>query len=239
MTATTRDALLPSDENRRMFDDIAGRYDLLNALMSLGRHRAWRRRAVAVLTERGGRDFLDIGCGTGDVTLAVLREAPAARVTGIDLSAAMIEIAMKKTRAAGLGARAVYQLGDATALTFADGSFDGIVTAFCLRNVVDHARTFAEMRRVLRPGGTLAILELTKPAGRLAAFVHRAYTRRIIPLLGSMLSRGSAYRYLAASIDNFPAPRDVADRLAIADFRDVRYQLLTFGFVTLFTASRP
>lgn len=239
MTTATRDALIPADENRRMFDGIAPRYDLLNGLMSLGLHRAWRRRAVAALLARGGRDFLDIGCGTGDVTLAVLRQAPACRLTGIDLSAPMLDLAVSKTRAAGLESRCSYQLGDATNLAFADRTFDGVVTAFCLRNVVDHAKALAEMRRVLRPGGTLAILELTKPSGGPAALAHRVYTRRVVPLLGALLSRGSAYRYLAASIDNFPPPLAVTDALTRAGFVDAVYRPLTGGFVTLFTAAAP
>ena len=220
-----------------MFDSIARRYDLLNSLMSLGLHRVWRRKAVAVLLARGGRDFLDIGCGTGDVAIAVLRKAPAARITGIDLSAPMLDIAMAKTRAAGLETRAIYQVGDATALAFADGSFDGIISAFCLRNVVDHGKAFAEMRRVLRPGGTLAILELTRPTGRVAGVVHRIHTRRMIPLLGALLSQGDAYRYLAQSIDNFPLSPEIVRGLSQAGFTEARHQPLTAGFVTLFSGS--
>ncbi len=236
MTAAARDTLLPAAENRRMFDGIARRYDLLNALMSLGRHRSWRRRAVEALLAHGGREFLDIGCGTGDVALAVLRQSPEARVTGIDLSTAMLDIAEAKTRAAGLGGRVLYQAGDATAMTFPDRSFDGIVMAFCLRNIADRAAAFGEMRRVLRPGGTVAILELTKPAGRLAGLAHRLYTRRLVPLLGALLSRGSAYRYLADSIDHFPPPAAITAALAGAGFTQARHEPLTAGFVTLFSA---
>jgi demethylmenaquinone methyltransferase/2-methoxy-6-polyprenyl-1,4-benzoquinol methylase len=235
----TRDALLPADENRRLFDGIAPRYDLLNALLSLGLHRAWRRRAVSRLLARDGRDFLDIGCGTGEVSLAILRRAPAARVTGIDLSTPMLERAVAKTRAAGLDARAVYQVGDATALAFGDASFDGIVMAFCLRNVVDHARAFAEMRRVLRPGGTVAILELTRPTGRLPGLVHRLYTHHLVPALGALLSRGSAYRYLASSIDHFPASPAIVEGLTRSGFINARHDPITDGFVTLFSATVP
>jgi demethylmenaquinone methyltransferase/2-methoxy-6-polyprenyl-1,4-benzoquinol methylase len=231
------DALLPAEENRRMFDRIARRYDLLNALMSLGLHRHWRRRAVDALLARGGRDFLDIGCGTGDVTLAVLRRAPQARLTGIDLSEPMLEAARAKTLAAGCAARAAYQTGDATALAFANQSFDGIVTAFCLRNVVDHSRAMAEMHRVLRPGGTLAILELTRPAGRVAGLVHRLHTRRVIPWMGALFSQGSAYRYLAQSIDNFPPSPAIVQKLRQAGFTTAYSQPLTAGFVTLFVAT--
>lgn len=228
------DALLPAEENRRMFDRIARRYDLLNGWMSFGLHRHWRRRAVDALLARGGRDFLDIGCGTGEVTLAALRRAPQARLTGIDLSEPMLAVARAKTQAAGYAARAVYRTGDATALAFADQSFDGIVMAFCLRNVVDHGRALAEMRRVLRPGGTLAILELTRPAGRVAGLAHRLHTRRVIPLLGALFSQGDAYRYLARSIDNFPPSPEIVQRLRQAGFAAAHDRPLTAGFVTLY-----
>lgn len=222
-----------------MFDRIARRYDLLNSLMSLGLHRIWRRRAVQMLCTTGGHDVLDIGCGTGDIAIAVLRKDPAARLTGIDLSTPMIELAERKTRAAGLQLRAAYQTGDATALAFGNGSFDGIVSAFCLRNIDDRAKAFCEMRRVLRPGGTLVILELTKPASPVTRLVHRVHTRRIIPLLGSLLSQGSAYRYLADSIEHFPPPDTIVSELTDAGFTHATHIPLTGGFVTLFTAQAP
>lgn len=240
MTGPTRDALIPADENRRMFDRIARHYDLLNALMSLGLHRIWRRRAIETLDSkglaRGYRHFLDIGCGTGDVAIALLKNDPEARVTGIDLSTPMIEIADQKTRAAGLQSRAIYQTGDATALVFGEQFFDGIVSAFCLRNIEDRAKAFEEMLRVLRPGGTVAILELNKPASALPLWVHHFYTRRVIPFLGSLLSQGSAYRYLADSIEHFPAPDTIVSEMTAAGFTQAGHIPLTGGFVTLFTA---
>lgn len=240
MIGRARDALIPSDDNRRMFDGIARRYDLLNALMSLGLHRIWRRRAVeslcATAPEEAARDYLDIGCGTGDVAIAVLRKDPSARLTGIDLSLPMIEIADKKTRAAGLQSRATYLTGDATALVFGDASFHGIVSAFCLRNIDDRAKAFQEMRRVLRPGGTVVILELTKPTASLPRLVHHFHTRRVIPFLGTLLSQGSAYRYLADSIEHFPPPDSIVSEMTHAGFVQARHAPLTGGFVTLFTA---
>ncbi|MEI8138285.1 MAG: bifunctional demethylmenaquinone methyltransferase/2-methoxy-6-polyprenyl-1,4-benzoquinol methylase UbiE [bacterium] len=243
MTGPARDALIPAEENRRMFDRIARRYDLLNALMSFGLHRIWRRRAIETLNSkgfaRGDRDFLDIGCGTGDVAIAVLKKDPTARITGIDLSAPMIEIADRKTRAAGLQSRATYQTGDATALAFGDNSFDSIVSAFCLRNIEDRAKAFQEMRRVLRPGGTVVILELTKPTTTLPLWIHQFHTSRIIPLLGSILSQGSAYRYLADSIEHFPTPDAIVSEMTVAGFTQARHIPLTGGFVTMFTAHSP
>jgi len=243
MTDPAHDALIPAEENRRMFDRIAQHYDFLNGLMSLGLHRFWRHRAVESLCAtsyaKGARDILDIGCGTGDIVIAVLRKDSKARVSGIDLSSLMLEIAKRKTRAAGLQSRATYQVGDATSLVFGNLAFDGIVSAFCLRNIDNRAKAFQEMRRVMRPGGTLVILELTKPTARLLQLIHRFYTHRIIPWLGSLLSPGSAYRYLADSIEHFPPPAMITDEMAKAGFTQARYRPLTGGFVTLFTAQAP
>ena len=239
MTAVGGDALISAQENRRMFDGIAQRYDLLNALMSLGLQRRWRHQAIRTVLSGSGSDFLDVGCGTGDMALALLRRSPTARLTGIDFSTAMVSLAIAKTREAGLEARAHYQIGDATSLPMGNGSFDGITCAFCLRNIVDRAAAFREMRRVLRPGGTVAILELTKPAGTLAGLAHRLYIRRLVPLLGALLSRGSAYRYLAASIDNFPPAPEIVAAMERAGFVHSESTPLTGGFVTLFSGRAP
>jgi demethylmenaquinone methyltransferase/2-methoxy-6-polyprenyl-1,4-benzoquinol methylase len=239
MTGETRDALIPAGENRRMFDAIAGRYDLMNAVMSLGLHRSWRRRAVTHLLSRGAREILDVGCGTGDVALAVMRKDPAARVTGLDPARKMLAIAETKARRAGLAERATYREGDATALPFGDARIDGIVCAFCLRNITDRACALREMRRVLRPGGTLAILELTAPQQPFFKIVHRVYTRRLIPLMGRLLSQGPAYRYLADSIDHFPPAPVIVNELRQAGFPGAARQSLTFGFVSLFTDLPP
>ena len=243
MTDPGRDTLIPAEENRRMFDRIARRYDLLNALMSLGLHRIWRRKAVESLYSigcaRGSHHYLDLGCGTGDLAIAVLKKDSTARMTGIDLSVPMIEIADRKTRAAGLQSRATYQTGDATALAFGENSFDGIVSAFCLRNIEDRAKAFQEMKRVLRPGATVVILELTKPISILPRLVHQFHTRLVIPLLGSLLSQGSAYRYLADSIGHFPPPNEIVAEMTAAGFKQASHRPLTGGFVTLFTAQIP
>ena len=243
MTSPIGDALIPSDENRRMFDRIARRYDLLNGLMSLGMHRIWRRQAVKSLCAkgfaRGQPKFLDIGCGTGDLAIAVLHKEASAQVTGIDLSVPMIEIADRKTRMAGLQSRATYLTGNATALAFGDHFFEGIVSAFCLRNINHRSKAFSEMLRVLRPGGTVVILELTKPAAILPRLLHQFYTRRVIPLLGALLSQGSAYRYLADSIEHFPPPNTIVSEMSNAGFTQARFIPLTGGFVSLFTAQSP
>lgn len=234
MNAPERDTLISAGENRRMFDRIAPRYDLLNSLMSLGLHRYWRGKAVRHLLSGSGCDFLDIGCGTGDMALAILRQSPDARVTGIDPSAGMLDLATAKARQTGLADRVVFLDGDATALPFPDASFDGIVCAFCLRNIADRRTALAEMRRVLRAGGTLAILELTAPRNGLLKGIHNLYTRRLIPQMGWILSQKNAYQYLADSIDHFPPAPVIVDELVKAGFPRSQHRSLTGGFVTLF-----
>jgi demethylmenaquinone methyltransferase/2-methoxy-6-polyprenyl-1,4-benzoquinol methylase len=233
--AAPSDALIPPEENRRMFEQVARRYDLLNALLSLGLDRRWRREAVAMLAPQQGGRFLDAGCGTGDVSLELLRQAPGATVVGIDPAQAMLVRAAAKAARAGLGERAVFQTGDVTALDFADGSFAGVITAFCFRNVSARGQALAEMKRVLVPGGRLVILELTVPAGRVLRCGHRCYSC-LAPLLGRVFSHGSAYRYLVDSIRDFPRAAEIVALLDQAGFRQGRHVPLTGGVVTVFAA---
>ena len=235
MKATERDTLISAQDNRRMFDRIAPRYDLLNAVMSFGLHRYWRRQAIRSLLAEPGNQFLDIGCGTGDMLLAIARQAPGAEITGLDPSPDMLALADGKIHTSRLERRIHCQEGDATAMAFGDAMFDGIICAFCLRNIENRAAALREMRRILRPGGTLVILELTVPQNPIFRAVHRIYTHRIIPLLGRWLSQGDAYGYLANSIDHFPPVPVIANELTRAGFYEVEARSLTGGFVTLFT----
>ena len=239
MTGATRDTLISAQENRQMFDRIARRYDLLNGLMSLGLHRYWRRRAVQSLLVNHGHEFLDIGCGTGDLAIAVMQKAPTTRVTGIDVSPDMLARATVKTQKAGLSDRITYQQADATELPFRDASFDGIISAFCIRNIVDRSAALSEMRRVLRPGGTVAILELAAPRNPVLRLIHNTYTHHLIPLLGRLLSQRSAYQYLADSIDHFPPPQAIVAAMTRSGLTDAAFTSLTGGFVTLYTARTP
>ncbi len=229
------DTLIPPEENRRMFDLVARRYDLLNTLLSLGLARRWRRKAVEILAPQNDQRYLDAGCGTGDVALELLRQAPGAAVVGLDPALAMLDLAAAKAARSDLSDRAVFQPGDITALDFPDCSFAGVITAFCFRNVADRRKALAEINRVLTPGGRLVILELTVPSGRFLRCGHRVYSR-LVPLLGCAFSRGSAYRYLVDSIQNFPRPPEIVALLDQAGFRQPRHVPLTGGVVTVFVA---
>jgi len=232
-----RDSLMSADANRRMFDGIAGRYDLLNRLLTLGLDRRWRRRAAAALEPRAGGRYLDIGCGTGDVALGLLRQAPEALVAGVDPAQQMLAIAARKAQRAGVGpGRLSLSVGDAMALPFADGAFDGIASAFTLRNFADRAAALAEMRRVLAPGGRLAILETSVPRNPALRLGHWLHMHTAVPLLGWLFAGDArAYCYLAASTEALPPPSSIVAELGEAGFRDTSARSLTGGVVTLYT----
>jgi len=234
-------ALMSSGDNRRMFDQIAGRYDLLNALISLGLDRYWRRKAVAVLAPRSGEIFLDVGCGTGDVALEIVRREPRARVVGIDPAMAMLLLAGHKVRRARMADRVTFRAADVTspAEKFPEAPFDGVTCSFCIRNIPDRAAALGRMASVLRGGGRAVILELTRPQHRLARLGHKLYNRWLVPLAGRFLSRAGAYRYLVRSIEYFPEPRAICDAMAGAGFQNVRMNGLSAGVVTLFTGDLP
>lgn len=238
------DSLLTPDENRRMFDRIARRYDLLNRLMSLGLDVRWRRLAIAALVERlppeGERlTILDIGCGTGDMSIGVARRRRDAEVVGLDHSEQMLGLGAEKVRRAGLSDRVVLRTGDAGALEFPPGSIDGMITAFCYRNLADRAGFLSEAVRVLRPGRPLVILELTRPASRPLRALHRAYNRLAVPLMGRLLSHGSAYQYLFRSIEDFPEPREVLGLMARAGLCGACWRPLNGGIVSIFAGLAP
>lgn len=223
-----------------MFDRIAGRYDRLNTLMSAGFHRLWRRRLVAALGPLGAGDrVLDLASGTADVAIAVARRHPEVRVTGVDPSAGMLAIGAHKVARAGLGERVALEEGDAQALAFADGAFAGACIAFGIRNVPDRARGLAEMARVVRPGGRVAVLELSWPRGGVLSPLARAHVRHVLPRLGAWLSGEREYRYLAESIAAFPAPAAFEAMMREAGLVEVSSRPMTLRTAQLFVGRVP
>ena len=211
---------------RAMFDRIAPVYDTMNRVMTAGLDRRWRRLAAEAAVRPGDR-VLDACCGTGDLALACARAGGV--VTGLDFSERMLERARRK--APGLE----WVRGDLLVLPFADGAFDAATVGFGIRNVPELERGLAELRRVLRPGARLAVLEITRPRGLLAPF-FRVWFEGLIPLLGKLLPGGAAYTYLPASVRRFPGPEDLARALEDAGFGAVRYRLLAGGIVALHVA---
>lgn len=224
---------------RRMFGDISARYDLMNTVMTAGRHHAWRRMAARAVVRPGDR-VVDAGCGTGDLAFACI-EAGASAVLGLDFAAPMVARARAKGVARGVTPeRASFALGDATRLPLPDGSVDGWCSAFVVRNIPDLDGALAEAFRVLRPGGRAAILEIPRmAAGPLRPFA-RVHFNHIVPALGRAVSgHGSAYRYLPLSVDHFLTTDELAASMRGAGFRVLRVRSLMFGTVALHLADRP
>jgi demethylmenaquinone methyltransferase/2-methoxy-6-polyprenyl-1,4-benzoquinol methylase len=215
---------------RAMFSRVAPRYDLLNHLLSFNQDRRWRARTVARLEavlHRPGARVLDLCCGTGDLLLA-LQAGCRGVVLGLDFSRAMLSGARRKDP------RCVLVEADALRIPIADAALDLITIAFGFRNLADYRAGLKEMRRVLRPGGTLAILEFSRPPNPLWAALYGFYSRRVLPLLGGVLSGDpSAYRYLPASVRRFPSPEELADEMVRAGFAEVGFELLSGGIVCL------
>lgn len=228
------DSLISADDNRAMFDHIAGYYDGTNKILSFGLDGFWRRKAVARLAPKPGCTYIDLGCGTGDISLEIVRQEPASRVVGIDPSEGMLAIGRDKVHAVGLDDGISLVQGDVLDLRYDDNSFDGAITSFCIRNVTDRKRALSEIRRVVRPGGRLVILELTEPQGFLMRPLFRFYSRTFMPLLTRMMSSVSAYRYLSDSMADFPAPSTVLDVMKATGFMNLKYGHMTGGIVTLF-----
>jgi demethylmenaquinone methyltransferase/2-methoxy-6-polyprenyl-1,4-benzoquinol methylase len=222
---------------RGMFGEIAARYDLMNTLMTGGRHHAWRRLTAHALVRPGDR-VLDVGCGTGDLAFACLR-AGASSVLGVDFARPMLTQARRKARAAGLGPVA-FAAADATRLPVADASVDVWCSGFVVRNIPDLDAALAEAWRVLRPGGRLGILEIPRLGPSVLRPFARAYFQRVVPLVGRLVSgHASAYRYLPVSVDHFLAPSELAARLRAAGFEVREVRSLMFGTVALHLAQRP
>lgn len=219
---------LAPDAVRSMFDRIAPVYDAMNRVMTAGLDVRWRRLAAAAVVRPGDR-VLDAACGTGDLALAAA-EAGASEVVGLDFSPRMLERARRKSSAIE------WVHGDLLALPFPDASFDAATVGFGVRNVSDLEQGLRELHRVLRPGGRLAVLEITRPRGALRPF-FTLWFERLVPLLGKALPGGRAYAYLPASVRRFPVSEELAALLARSGFAEVKFRLLGGSIVALHTGT--
>jgi demethylmenaquinone methyltransferase / 2-methoxy-6-polyprenyl-1,4-benzoquinol methylase len=214
---------LAPDAVRTMFDRISPVYDAMNRTMTMGLDQRWRRATVAAVVRPGDR-VLDACCGTGDLAVAAARAG--GQVTGLDFSERMLERARRKS------IEVEWVQGDALALPFESAAFDAATVGFGVRNLDALERGLGELRRVLRAGGRVAILEITRPRGLLAPF-FRLWFDGLVPLLGKLLPGGSAYTYLPASVRRFPGPEELAELLRGAGFEDVRWRPFAGGIVAL------
>ncbi len=211
-----------------MFDRISPVYDVMNHAMTAGLDRRWRRLAAETVV-RPGDAVLDACCGTGD--LAIAAERAGGRVTGLDFSEQML------VRARGKSDSVEWVLGDVTALPFDDASFDAVTVGFGIRNVPDLEAGLAELARVVRPGGRVACLEITRPEGMLKPF-FRLWFDGLVPLAGKILPGGRAYSYLPASVRRFPGPLDLAAAFGRAGFDGVGWRLMGGGIVALHVGTK-
>ncbi|WP_428267671.1 bifunctional demethylmenaquinone methyltransferase/2-methoxy-6-polyprenyl-1,4-benzoquinol methylase UbiE [Haliangium sp.] len=230
-------ALAPQPGSGQMFDGIARRYDLLNRLMSFGLDRRWRKKTVRALALGPEAHVLDLATGTGDVALTVARMHPDSVVVGVDPSVQMLEVGRGKIAARSLEERVSLALGDAQSLPFDDDCFDGVTIAFGIRNVPDRARALAEMARVTRPGGRVAILELSEPRRGLMGALARFHIHTLVPRMGALLSGSREYRYLQTSIAAFPPPEQFAAMMGDAGMDVVAVRSLSFGACHLFVGT--
>jgi demethylmenaquinone methyltransferase/2-methoxy-6-polyprenyl-1,4-benzoquinol methylase len=220
---TVESGRLAANEVRSMFDRIARVYDPMNRILTAGLDGRWRRRTAEAVVRAGDR-VLDACCGTGDLALA--DERAGGTVTGLDFSERMLERARKKSDSVE------WVQGDALALPFPDASFDVVTVGFGVRNVSDLEGGLAELRRVLRPGGQLGVLDITTPRGVLRPF-YSVWFDRVVPLLGKVLPGGTAYTYLPASVRRFPSAEELAGLIRAAGFEQVGYRLFAGGIVAL------
>lgn len=221
-----------------MFDRVAGRYDLLNSLMSAGLHHRWRERAADRAELKPGDSVLDVCCGTGDLAFELAdRVAPGGRVVGCDFSEPMLDLAREKAGNRGIdGVR--FEWADALDLPYDSERFDVVTVGFGLRNFADFERGLQEMSRVLRPGGRLVVLEFTEPQRPPFSTFYSLWFDRIAPILGRLSANPEAYEYLAESVHSFPRPRGLAEKMDAAGLDAIRYAVLAGGIVTIHSGTK-
>lgn len=224
---------------REMFSSIAPRYDFLNHALSLNVDRLWWRRTARTFKEKLSRPnvrVLDLCCGTGDMTLALWRRSrnPSGEIVGADFSHAMLERASAKTKTMPLR----WVEADALQLPFADDSFDLVTSAFGFRNLADYNAGLREIFRVLRPGGEFGILDFSEPGG-LVGKLYRVYFKHVLPAVGTWISGVKGpYAYLPASVERFPSPDEMLERIRQANFHEAQWQAYTFGIAGLYRGKK-
>jgi demethylmenaquinone methyltransferase/2-methoxy-6-polyprenyl-1,4-benzoquinol methylase len=215
-----------------MFDRIADRYDLMNSVMTAGMHHRWRERTADLAHVSPGDSALDVCCGTGDLALELARRVmPGGRVVGLDFSVPMLELAQVKSRNGAVPI--AWMQGNALELPFDEGEFDAATVGFGVRNVVDLERAIAEMARVVRPGGRVAILEITTPLRPPLSWFFAVWFDRIVPLLGTLAGDRDAYTYLPSSVRRFPPAEELAALMHRVGLREIRYLILAGGIIAI------
>jgi demethylmenaquinone methyltransferase/2-methoxy-6-polyprenyl-1,4-benzoquinol methylase len=227
---------LAKEGSGAMFDGIAARYDLVNRVISLGIDQSWRRKTVRALSLATGHRVLDLATGTADLAIQVARTEPSVSVVGLDPSGKMLDVGREKVTRAALEARVELVQGDAQALPFETHSFDSVCIAFGIRNVPNRGQALREMARVTRPGGRIAILELSEPRGGLLGAMARFHIHTVVPYVGALLSGVKEYQYLQRSIAAFPPADEFAALMNASNLNVLGVHPLTFGVCHLYVA---
>ncbi|RMD49745.1 MAG: bifunctional demethylmenaquinone methyltransferase/2-methoxy-6-polyprenyl-1,4-benzoquinol methylase UbiE [Alphaproteobacteria bacterium] len=232
---------VPEEEKARLvhevFSSVAARYDLMNDLMSAGVHRIWKDAMVDWLAPRAGQEVLDVAGGTGDIAFRILRRAPGARVTVLDMTHAMLVEGRRRAEATEFADRLGWVCGDAMRLPFRDASFDLYTISFGLRNVTRIEDAIAEAHRVLRRGGRMMILEFSRVTNEMLERLYDLYSFAVIPRMGQVVTGDrDSYQYLVESIRRFPPQEELAGMLRAAGFGNVRWRNLSFGIAALHSA---
>lgn len=219
-----------------MFDDISSQYDFLNHFLSLGIDVLWRKKLVRLLRTKKPSRILDVATGTGDLAIALTRLKPE-KIIGIDIAEKMLEIARQKIRKRGLDEIISFRKSDAERIPFSNQSFDAVTVAFGVRNYEDLRKGLSEMKRVLRPGGSMMILEFSHPSTIPFKQLYRLYSRSVIPFIGHFISGHSrAYNYLPESVDAFPSGNDFLEILSSTGLKNCRVIPLSFGIASIYCA---
>lgn len=236
--APSRDTPEFASQVRRMFDRIAGVYDLMNTAMTAGLHHRWRAVAADRAGLPTGDRALDVCCGTGDLAFELRRRCgPSGSVVGCDFSEPMLQLARRKASRRGVP-EVRFDWADALALPYEEGSFDAVTVGFGARNLADLERGVEEMARVLRRGGRLVILEITQPHRPPLSWFHALWFDRIVPQLGALAGDHDAYTYLPESVKRFPSPRGLAACMDRAGLDDIRWTLLAGGIIAIHSGVR-
>ena len=224
---------------REMFDSIAPAYDVMNRMMTLGIDRTWRRKAVDMVGEYKPRRILDVATGTGDLAFLIDERLHPESLTGIDLSEGMLAVAREKARQRGVDNRVYFAVEDCLALSMPNNSFDAITVAYGVRNFENLQQGFAEMYRVLSPGGVLCVIELSTPEHFPMRQLYKLYTYTIIPLVGRIVSRDKqAYTYLPRSVAAVAQGEEMLDIFRAVGFKNCRLRRLTFGACTIYMGEK-